>query len=110
MTIETFTSITAYYNLHTANLNETFTTELSPDKIQKLQLQTRLLNGNYASLNEILVTLDKQLKDITRKNQQIQTAKSGSSDLAKRHAEVSEKLQYLSSEYQGIKIIVQLLC
>ena len=102
-TIETFQAITAYYNLHTASLNETFTTELSPDKIQKLQLQTRLLDGNYASLNEILVTLDMQVKDITRKNEQVRTAKSGSSDLARRHAEVSEKLQYLSSEYQGIQ-------
>ncbi|TXD77373.1 hypothetical protein ESW18_11230 [Algoriphagus ratkowskyi] len=102
-TIETFQAITAYYNLNTARLNETFTVELSPEKIQKLQLQTRLLDGKYASLTEILIMLERQVKEIVRKNTLVRSAKSGSSDLARKHAEISEKLQYLSSEYQSIQ-------
>lgn len=103
-TIDTFQAITAYYNLHAASLNKTFTTELNPQKIQKLQLQTRKLDGNYASLHEVLLTLDREVKEITRKNAQVRTPKSGSSDLVRKHAEISEKLQYLNAEYKSIQI------
>jgi hypothetical protein len=102
-TIETFRAITAYYNLHTASLTETFTVELSPAKIQKLQLQTRMADGNYVSLNEILVTLAVDLRKITQKNAQIRAAKSDTGDLTKRHTEIVEKLQYLQAEYQNIQ-------
>ncbi len=102
-TVETFQAITSYYNLLTANLSETFTVDLTPKKIADLNLQTRGVDGSYQSLNDMLIKLETDLDDITRKNILIRDARSVSRDLTKKHAEVSEKLKYISTEYQTIQ-------
>lgn len=102
-TIETFQSLTAYYNLRTPNLSETFTVELSPTKIEKLQLQTKVESGLYISLEEIIAKLKKAAEEITLKNQMNKDTQESSTELTRKHAEVSEKLQHLNKEYQQIQ-------
>lgn len=102
-TIETFKAITSYYNLLTANLSETFTAELSPKKINSLSLETRIARGQYQNLEEIIAGLETDLRELKVKNLLFRSALAGSSELAKQHAGVSEKLKHLSQEYKSIQ-------
>lgn len=102
-TVDTFQAITSYYNLLTANLSETFTTELTPKKIAKLNLHTRGVDGNYHNLDEIIANLSTAVRKVEIKNILPQSTKSVSSELVKKHAEVSKKLEYLNTEYQVIQ-------
>lgn len=80
-----------------------FTAGLTPKKIARLNLQTREVDGKYRSLDEIILDLESAVQDILVKNTLSSNTRSSSSDLAKKHAEVSEKLQYINLEYQTIQ-------
>lgn len=101
-TVETFQTITSYYNLLTANLAETFTAELSPAKILKLDLQTRDTKGNYSTLNKIISDLMIQDRDLTLKNT-LDTSKITSSEILIKHNDTSKKLVYLNKELQKVR-------
>ncbi|RTY87566.1 hypothetical protein EKL32_26085 [Flavobacterium sp. GSN2] len=101
-TVETFQTITSYYNLLTANLAETFTAELSPAKILKLDLQTRDTKGNYSTLNTIISDLMIQDRDLTLKNT-LDTSKTTSSEILIKHNDTSKKLVYLNKELQKVR-------
>ncbi|WP_461791473.1 AAA family ATPase [Pedobacter sp.] len=102
-TIETFQSLISYYNLRTPNIGETFTVELTPTKIDKLELQTKTETGNFIGLSEIIKKLGFAIEKISKKNEVIKIPQISASELTKRHAETSEKLQYLNKEYQQIQ-------
>lgn len=101
-TVETFQTITSYYNLLTANLAETFTAELSPAKIMKLDLQTRDAKGNYSTLNTIISDLMIQDRDLTLKNT-LDTSKITSSEILVKHNDTRKKLVYLNKELQKVR-------
>ncbi|MEZ7507213.1 AAA family ATPase [Flavobacterium sp. Arc2] len=101
-TVETFQTITSYYNLLTANLAETFTAELSPAKILKLDLQTRDTKGNYSTLNKIISDLMIQDRDLALKNT-LDTSKITSSEILIKHNDTSKKLVYLNKELQKVR-------
>lgn len=101
-TVETFQTITSYYNLLTANLAETFTADLSPTKILKLDLQTRDTNGNYRTINKIISDLTILDRDLTIKNT-LDNGKTTSSEILIKHNDTSKKLVYLNKELQKVQ-------
>lgn len=101
-TVETFQTITSYYNLLTANLTETFTAELSPKKISKLDLQTRDTKGNYTTLEKIISDLKIQNRDLILKNT-LDSSKTTSSEILLKHDETSKKIAFLNKELHKIR-------
>ncbi|WET03360.1 hypothetical protein P0R33_03275 [Flavobacterium sp. YJ01] len=100
-TVETFQTITSYYNLLTANLTETFTAELSPAKISKLDLQTRDTKGNYSTLEQIISDLTEKNRILTINNT-LDLSKVTSTEILSKQEEVSKKLAFLNKELQKV--------
>jgi hypothetical protein len=102
-TVDAFQAVVAYNNFVTANLSETFSADISPKKIAKLALQTRNIEGNYQSIEDIIEIIENQVQEISRKNEISHHKSSDASELIIKHAAISEKLQYLQKEYQTIQ-------
>jgi len=101
-TIETFQAITSYYNFLTPNLSETFSVEFAPRKIAKLDLTTRDTYGNYKTLNNEIAALENRNKDLAFQNLLL-GYHAGSTEITKKHADLSEKLSLLNMELQKVE-------
>ncbi|WP_431244389.1 hypothetical protein ACQ9BO_08770 [Flavobacterium sp. P21] len=100
-TIDSFQTITAYYNFQTPNLSDTFTSDLSPAKIAKLDLKTRDENGKYNNISETISVLERSKKIINISNT-VQYDKATPYPILKKHAELRKNITILSEELNDI--------
>lgn len=99
-TIDSFQTITSYYNFQTPNLSDTFTSDLSPAKIAKLDLKTKDEHGKYNSISETITKLDR-IKTIRSINNSVQYINAPYPILEK-HAELRKKITILGEELNDI--------
>jgi|GEM_PF-1219330 len=103
-TVDTFQSLVAFYNFSTANLNNIFSLELSPKKIEKLNLQTKNLDGSYSTIEESINDIEIQLERISKKNNiEFDNRNANETDLINQLAEIENKLVYLKEEFKTVQ-------
>jgi hypothetical protein len=100
--VQTFRSISSYYNFLPANLDENFTADMSPAKINKVVLHTRDFDQSFHTLDEEVTGINRQIEAISAKNEIDIPIKGISKDITDKHLELKNALQSLNQEYKTI--------